>query len=560
MILRKRQKLFVDRSIKALHKHGNTLGVASVGFGKTIAMSAVIGKYCQSDDVKACVLAHRDELVSQNRDKFKRVVPGVTTSVFQADEKSWSGQAVFAMVQTMSRPANLKTIPKLDLLVIDEAHHAVASTYRRVIARVQEQNPSVAIYGVTATAGRGDRKGLRPVFSNVADQVRLGELIRSGHLVKPRTFVIDIGTQEALQNVRKTVDDFDMSAVADIMDKHVINDEVVKQWQKLASDCKTIVFCSTVEHANHVHKSFLDSGVSAAVIHGDLSKTERKALLQDFDRGSLQVLLNCFVLTEGFDSQPTGCIVLLRPSSHKSTLIQMVGRGLRTVDPYEYPGVLKTDCIVLDFGTSSLLHGTLEQDVNLDGKEFQGEAPTKECPECDATVPLAIQECPLCGYVWQPEVSAEAVVPLNNFIMSEVDLLAKSSFVWCDIFGDNAALVANGFNAWGGVFFLNGRWHGIGGAKGHKTRLISISDRTICLATADDWLNENESDESAHKTRRWLSQPATERQLQYLPVEYRHDHNLTRYQASALLTFRFNKSAIQKLIFDADRLAMQEVA
>ena len=78
------------------------------------------------------------------------------------------------------------------------------------------------------------------------------------------------------------------------------------------------------------------------------------------------MVVNVAVLTEGWDHPPTSCVVLLRPSSYKCTMIQMVGRGLRTVDPQEHPGVIKTDCIVLDFGTSSLLHGSLEQDVDLD--------------------------------------------------------------------------------------------------------------------------------------------------------------------------------------------------
>ena len=81
-------------------------------------------------------------------------------------------------------------------------------------------------------------------------------------------------------------------------------------------------------------------------------------------------------------------------------MIQMVGRGLRTVNPEEYPSVVKTDCIVLDFGTSTLLHGSLEQDVALDGREPDGEAPSKTCPSCEAVVPLGLTECPLCGHVW----------------------------------------------------------------------------------------------------------------------------------------------------------------
>ncbi len=113
------------------------------------------------------------------------------------------------------------------------------------------------------------------------------------------------------------------------------------------------------------------------------------------------MIANVAVLTEGYDNPPTSCVVLLRPSSYKSTMIQMVGRGLRTVDPEEYPGVIKTDCVILDFGTSSLIHGSLEQDVDLDGRLATGDAPTKQCPECAATVPAAVIECPLCGYVWE---------------------------------------------------------------------------------------------------------------------------------------------------------------
>ena len=552
MILRKRQQVFVERSVTALHEHGNTLGVGPTGMGKTVCLSAVVGSMLRDNDGKACVLAHRDELTRQNVMKFSKVNPSLSISVVDARGKSWRGRTTFAMVPTLARQSNLDAMPELDLLVIDEAHHAAAASYLRIIDAARDGNSDCRIYGLTATPNRGDKKALRPIFSNVADQVRLGELVQTGHLVPPRTFVIDVGTREALKNVKKTVDDFDMREVDAIMNKSPVTDAVISHWKEKAGDRKTVVFCSTVDHARNVTDAFTAADVEAVMVHGELSSGERKAALSRFEKGSAMVVVNVAVLTEGWDHQPTACVVLLRPSSYKSTLIQMVGRGLRTVDPALYPGMIKTDCIVLDFGTSSLLHGSLEQDANLDGKEFQGDTPTKECPECAATVPLAVQECPLCGFFWESQTDpGEAPEAITDFIMTEVDLLKRSSFRWCDLFEDDAALVANGFNAWGGVFFLNGRWHTVGGAKGNKARLLSIGERTICLAAADDWLNENETDESAHKTKRWLSQPPTDKQLQYLPAEYQHDHNLTRYQASALLTFRFNKSAIRNLVFGA---------
>ena len=135
--------------------------------------------------------------------------------------------------------------------------------------------------------------------------------------------------------------------------------------------------------------------------------------------------------------------------------------------------------------------------------------------------------------------------------MTEIDLLKRSSFQWSDLFGDDAALIANGFNAWGGVFYLNGRWHSIGSGKQLEPRLLAIGERAVCLAAADDWLNENETDESAHKSRAWLNEPATLKQMAHLPPERRLDYSLTRYQASALLTFKFNTSTIRNLVWNA---------
>lgn len=265
------------------------------------------------------------------------------------------------------------------------------------------------------------------------------------------------------------------------------------------------------------------------------------------------------MLTEGWDYPPTSCVVLLRPSSFKSTMIQMIGRGLRTIDPEIHPSILKTDCVVLDFGTSTLLHGSLEQDASLDVRESKASsALTKTCPACAGEIPLRAKECPLCG-AEQPQGEAEVGdEALADFVMTEIDLLSRSSFRWCDLFGDDAALLAQGFNAWSGVFFLEGRWHAVGGGKGVPVRLLAMGDRMVALAAADDWLNDNETDDSASKTRRWLSLPATDKQLELLPTEYRSDYGLTRYQASTLITFRFNRRAIQQLVFKASR--QQEAA
>ena len=547
MILRSRQRSFVERALRALDTHGNTLGVAPTGAGKTICLSAVTGALLQHTEAKACILAHRDELTDQNRSKFARVNPGLTTSVVNAQEKSWAGQATFAMAQTLSRPSGLDQMPALHLLVIDEGHHAAAPSYRRIVDTVRDRNPEARIFGVTATPNRGDGAGLRPVFSNVADQITLGELIASGHLVRPRTFVIDLGKQHALQSVRQTASDFDMTAVAAILNTSPINQAVVRHWQQKAEGRKTIVFCSTVAHATDVCQAFKDEGIRAVLIHGELSDSERRERLCEYEQGRALVVVNVAVLTEGYDHPPTSCVILLRPSSHASTFVQMVGRGLRVVDPEEHPGLIKEDCLILDFGTASLMHGTLEQSVQLDGRDFEGEAPQKECPQCEGTVPLGTRECPLCGFLWDKLISDDPL-PLGDFVMTEIDLLRKSSFLWCDLFGDEGSLMATGFHAWAGVFYLDGHWHAVGGGKHLPTKRLAIGERMVCLAQADDFLNAHESEDAAHKTRAWINQPATQQQLRYLPPEARQDFGLTRYRASALLSFGFNKTGIHRAV------------
>ncbi|MFN5589739.1 MAG: DEAD/DEAH box helicase, partial [Holosporales bacterium] len=329
MILRPRQKLFVERSLAALSTHGNTLGVAPTGAGKTVMLSAVAGGLLQGGG-KACILAHRDELTSQNEAKFRKVNPAVSTSVVDANAKDWAGQATFAMVQTLCRPQTLDSMPAIDLMVVDEAHHITAGSYRRVIDQAQFLNPAVKIYGVTATPSRGDKKALREMFSNVADQIRIGELIASGHParvarinilsatptgVSPRTFVIDAGATGELQNVRKLADDFDMKAVEAVMNKSPVTDAVIRHWREKAGDRKTVVFCSTLKHAADVTTAFQAAGITAVLVHGELSTADRKAALACFENGQAQVVVNVAVLTEGWDYPPTSCVVLLRPSS-----------------------------------------------------------------------------------------------------------------------------------------------------------------------------------------------------------------------------------------------------
>lgn len=557
MLLRPRQQDLVQRAIHALHQNDNTLCVAPTGAGKTVMLSAITADFLKHPNRKACILAHRDELTAQNQDKFKRVNPHLSTSIYDASEKSWSGAATFAMVQTLSREPNLETLPSLDLLVIDEAHHARADSYMKVIEGAKKRNPLLKILGMTATANRGDKRGLRPIFSNVADQISIEELVASGHLVPPKTFIMDVGIQEALKQLKKKrTGDYDDGEVSSIMNTFPVNEAVVQTWKEKAGDRQTVVFCSTIQHARDVREAFIRAGISCVMVHGEMGDQEREQTLLAYSSGAARVIVNVAVLTEGWDDPPTSCVILLRLSSYKSTMIQMIGRGLRIAPPEDYPHLHKTHCLVLDFGISTFFHGSLEDQINLIGREPNpGDAPTKSCPECGGEVPLAVHECPLCAYdftsVKKEEQDSGKPLTREEFVMQEIELIKKRSpFMWIHPSSkDHKVLLANGFNVWSGAFHYNGQWVALGAFKKQPARVLAVGEQNVCLSAANDFMNLHESENTAHKSKDWLHLPPSDAQLQWIP-EYR-DRKINRYEAGGLMTLKFNKKYIQQALKEA---------
>lgn len=137
------------------------------------------------------------------------------------------------------------------------------------------------------------------MFDNCSHQIELTTLIREGFLVPPRAYVIDVGVKDKLNEVRKLANDFDMEQVDAIMNRTVINQRVVKEWIDKAGDRKTVVFCSTISHANALLGEFLAENINAEVVTSETSSTDRSQILHDLEYGDVQVVVNVAVLTEG---------------------------------------------------------------------------------------------------------------------------------------------------------------------------------------------------------------------------------------------------------------------
>lgn len=239
--------------------------------------------------------------------------------------------------------------------------------------------------------------------------------------------------------------------------------------------------------------------------------------------------------------------------------MQAVGRGLRRVDPARYPDIVKTDCVVLDFASAALRHGSLEQEVDLDTDEPEpGQAPWKLCPCCEAELPLAARVCDFCGHVFTRESSDKRV--LDSFEMTEIDLIDRSPFAWITLHDDGSAMMASGFEGWVGVFHDGALWHALGQPKGKPIRPLAIGTRVQALAAADDFLRVTETGTTAIKSRRWLNDPATLRQVELLTRAGHRtdglDFGLSKYAANCHLNFLWNRAAIRRAVLGgASRVA-----
>ncbi|MGO8915291.1 MAG: DEAD/DEAH box helicase [Stellaceae bacterium] len=538
----------------ALRRRGNSLQILPTGSGKTIvallaAREAGFGR--------ALVVVHRAELVDQWLDACMKVLPGVPVSLVTAEGKDWSGRIVVAMAQTLAKAATLETMPAIDLVILDEAHHATAPTWQAILDAARERCPRLRIYGCTATPERGDGQGLHRVFDNVSFDLPLRELVDGGFVVPPRAFMFDLAPPDVVDAAVRNAADFgEQEGVAAVLNTPERNAEAVRLWAEKAGDRATIAFTSTVEHAAAMAEAWRESGISAELMSGETPRGERAAILDRLRRGETQVVTNAIVLTEGFDEPRVGCVALLRGCSHKSLLIQMAGRGLRPLDAARYPGLVKPDAIVIDFGRSLARHGDLIAGRSL-ADRIAGDAAQKECQNCSGEVPAAVRECPLCGHEFPAKAIDHAdeldiAAATREARLLEVDVLASSQFAWTPI--DDDGLIAVGFDGSAALRHMGrGVWVAVGLPKEGWAVPLRVGPRYLALSAADDFLRMTESGEGAHKTREWLERAPTARQLE-LMARYRiASRGLTRYGAACQLSWEWQRKRITAAALEAMR-------
>ncbi|HVZ87315.1 MAG TPA: DEAD/DEAH box helicase [Polyangia bacterium] len=312
------------------------------GAGKTV----IFAHLARLARRQVLVLAHREELLAQARDKLQRALGGAAVVAIErgALRAPPDARVLVCSIRSLHEARLAKVLRGRDvgLIVYDECHHAAAEDNLRVLRQLGVFEPMFTgtLLGFTATTARGDGQGLEAVFQEIVYSRALPELIEDGFLAPLRGY--RIATTADLRQLASTGLDFDEEQLAEAVDIEERNALVARSIQELARDRRTIAFCVTVNHARHLAHALNTLGVPAGIVHGAMSGEARAQALADFRAGRVQVLTNVGVLTEGFDDPGVSCVAMARPTRAEGLYAQCVGRGTRL-----HPG--KTDCLILDF-------------------------------------------------------------------------------------------------------------------------------------------------------------------------------------------------------------------
>jgi len=386
LVLRPYQSAASDAIFKEWREHDSTLVVMPTGGGKTILFADVIRRVFPR---RALVVAHREELIFQARDKIERVT-GLKADVEMGDYRAEGGlfgeaRVVVSTIQTQcSGGDGGGRMGKFDpqrfgVLIIDEAHHATSPSYRRVIDYYRA-NPGLKVLGVTATPDRADEEALGQVFESVAFDYEVLDAIHDGWLVPIEQQMVHVEGLD-YSSIRTTAGDLNGGDLAAVL-------EAEKNLQQMASASvaiigarRALVFTASVKAAEMTaeilnrHRSGM-----AEWVCGETDREKRRRVLAGFAAGKLQVVCNCGVLTEGFDDPGVEVVIMGRPTKSRSLYSQMVGRSTRPL-----PGLVdgpetaearkaaiaaspKPSCLVVDFVGNAGKHKLVTSADILGGK------------------------------------------------------------------------------------------------------------------------------------------------------------------------------------------------
>lgn len=348
--------------------------VLPTGAGKTVVFAHLAKEHLDAAPAgRVLVLVHTDELVQQAYRKVRNVAPHLSVGIVKATRNEIRARVIVASVQTLRSERRRSQINGVSLIIVDECHHATAPTYRSILqhygtlpAENRPLSDRTSVVGFTATLARSDKGKLSEIWQGVAYRKDIGFMVRRRYLVPPRGKRIIVDDLE-LSKVKRSGGDFQAASLGEALEASLAPEVIAKAYVEHASGRSGILFAPTVDSAYACAEALADQKITAEVIHGALPREQRRAIVERLESGATQVVCNCMVLTEGFDSPRVSCVVVARPTQSSPLYQQMVGRGLRVDPARPYEG---QDCLILDVVGVSQGH-TLASLVDLSERDIR---------------------------------------------------------------------------------------------------------------------------------------------------------------------------------------------
>lgn len=478
------------------------------GTGKTIVFAAL----ARQRGGRALILAHRDELIQQAADKMMMVDPAAEVGIVKAERDEHSAPTVVASVQTLARPARLARLrPDLRTVVVDEAHHATAETYGRILEHVgaYRGDGGPLTLGVTATPERADGTPLADVWEEIVYRAEILTMIRQGYLADLRAVRVQL--EADLDAVHTRHGDLVTGELEDALLDAGAPRHAADAYLEHAKGRKALAYTPTVRLAHETAEAMQDRGIAAEALDGTTPLDERRAILGRLRTGETRAVANCGVLTEGFDEPSVDCILIARPTKSRPLYTQMIGRGTRP-----HPG--KRDCLIIDLvGCTSRHQIVMAHD--LFGVEPSAVGDGETLGEAVARI--------------EGEREAE-----GRLVAKTVDLFASRELHWIESdsrrfvlsLGDAGLLVlwTRDLQSWTAEHVTRDR---------QRSEIVTGLDLGYAQGCAEDYARGLGAGALVSRTARWRREPATEKQVAALrrwrvPIR----EGLTRGEASDLLT------------------------
>lgn len=409
--LRDYQQTLIDR-IAAEYTAGSpsVCAVAPCGAGKTVMVGWMAGKTALIGK-RVLFLVHRRELIDQSDRTFTAM--GINHGIISAGATcDYAASVQIGSTQTVAR--RLDKIQKPDFIIIDEAHHATAGTWRKII----DAFPEALTLGVTATPARLDGNGLGDIFKSLVIGPTVDDLIGRGSLT-PYDYYAPPSKVD-IKSVHVKFGDYVKSELSAVVDDIDVIGDIVRNYQKLAPGRQAVCYCVSRSHSEHIAAQFTAAGIPAAHVDGETPRAERDQIISDFRNKKLRVLCNVDLLGEGFDVPGMDAVILARPTASLTLFIQQSMRPLRP-DP-DNPN---KRAVIIDHVGNCFRHGlpNAPQDWSLESKvkKKQNRILTlHQCPKCFQVWDTTSRTCPYCGYA--PPIQ-EREVTQQDGILTKIESL-----------------------------------------------------------------------------------------------------------------------------------------